>query len=253
MFKRKDVIRSMFLLMLIVSIMITLSQILVVHHHSHKEHKPKDYSKFRTMLRELERCINTMLKHDVLPFDKYLNAFKAVVYSKRIAKLVTNLQSNTGSEKEFRKKDGIYKPVADRRSRFLQHIDVGKHSDEDRAYSNGAIVNDNAVELGKQGDVVVDSVERHDLDTRERMEQFKDKDVLKSHRMKGYSWQRYKHAVPQSQNRTRHKCSKIPEGLGKCSYCVRSRTRGWCVWSRSFRDIDGSHFLFGSCQKSLLS
>ena len=216
MFKRKDVIRSMFLLMLIVSIMITLSQILVVHHHSHKEHKPKDYSKFRNMLRELERCINMMLKHDVLPFDKYLNAFTAVVYSKRIAKLVKNLQSNTGSEKVSRKRDGIYKPVADRHSRFLQHIDVGKqHSDEDRAYLNGAIVNDNAVELEKQGHVKDDSFERHDLDTRERMEQFEDEDDSKSRRMKGYSWQRYKRVVPQSQNRTRHKCPMIPEGLGK--------------------------------------
>ena len=227
MFKRKDVIRSMFLLMLIVSIMITLSQILVVHHHSHREHKPKDYSKFRNMLRELERCINMMLKHDVLPFDKYLNAFKAVVYSKRIAKLVKNVQSNTGSEKVSRKIVGIYRPVADRRSRFLQHIDVGKHSDEDRGYLNGAIINGNAVELGKQGDIVVDSVERHDLDIRERMEQSEDEYVLKSRQMKGYSWQRYKRTAPQSQNRTRHKCSKIPEGLGKCSYCSRSRTRGW--------------------------
>ena len=129
MFKRKDIVRSMFLLLLMFTIMMTLSQILVVHQHKHHDGKQRDVTRLRNMLRELERNIDLMLKKDALPLDKYERTLQAMIYSNRVATIIVE---RGWSEVDFSGKfygrkfvnDGQYDPKSERKSRVLQNIDI---------------------------------------------------------------------------------------------------------------------------------
>ena len=215
----------MFLLMLIVSIMITLSQILVVHHHSHEDPKQRDLSKFRNVLMELERNINLMLKRDVLPFKKYVNAFQAVIFSKRIATVVERLRPNTYmSEKLVINSDEMVTPSTDRKSRFLQNLDMGNHSKENKMQSNGAIKRHVKRRIKEKETIKLfptrisgnTQVTNNIIsDVHNDVEEIHDEAVSKSRRLKGNSWLTYKQTLSPVPSKTRHKCSLIPVGLGK--------------------------------------
>lgn len=107
MFKKKDVIRTLFLLLVIFVIVLTLSQILVVHRRNHHKSKSRDSKRFQTaqaMVLRVEKNIEAMMKKNFLPPGKHREYLLSVIYSERIKKQLTELSSGS---KEIREKNNF--------------------------------------------------------------------------------------------------------------------------------------------------
>ena len=227
MFKRKDVIRSLFLILLIVTIMITLSQILVVHHHNHLDPKQRDLTKLRNMLRELERNIALMLKRDVLPPEKYMNSFQALIFSRRITSIVEKGRSeisvlNTDDEKVYK----IYSPSNDRKSRLLQNLAIRNHRSKLARQSKRNAQNKDVARMSEHGkrdifNYISSRVARNTrvvsnvnpTDDVEIYGQQQDIEVRQQeiNKLEENASTKQK----ESQRESRHKCPRIPTDLGK--------------------------------------
>ena len=94
--------------------MITLSQILVVHNKHHPvATESRDVEKFKAMLVQLENHINSMLKRDVLPLQKYREAFAAELYAEQINSMLKKEEMKNRhmclQRKPLRKRANIHK------------------------------------------------------------------------------------------------------------------------------------------------
>ena len=233
MFKRKDIIRSMFLLLLIFTIMVTLSQILVVHQHNHHNVKQRDVPRLKNMLRELERNIDLMLKRDVLPLDKYEKTIQAIIYSRRVATIVERGWSNTEiSETYYRHgivHDEVHDPRNERKSRVLHNIDITNPSDEANEpmkMNFKQLSSTRRTQSGKKTSLTMKHTENTkagtaiNLDSKSKASSngYRNasmKKNLKSDLIKGHSWSSDRGTLPRIEESIGSKCPEIPEGLGK--------------------------------------
>lgn len=105
MFKRKDALRTLFLTIVIITIMITLSQILVVHRKSHAN-KSRETSRVQTMMMtftQLEKAIESMMKKEFVAGDKYKEYFKSFVYTINVRKLLREAAVGEQRKKKLRR------------------------------------------------------------------------------------------------------------------------------------------------------
>lgn len=135
MFKRKDVIRTLFLFMVIVVIMVTLSQILVVHRKNHRNKKSRDTDKTRGMFKlllNIEKSIEAMMKKEYLSTANHEEQLLAEVYAERIKQQLLRLKSpktvkkdESSNSNRLRKFGvGTYSAFQERKLRFLQHKEI---------------------------------------------------------------------------------------------------------------------------------
>lgn len=232
----------MFLLLLIVTIMITLSQILVVHQHNHQEPKQRDVSKLKSMLRELEKNIDLMLKKNVLPLDKYLKSFQALVYSRRIAAIVERIGINNFIAGKLKADIDTFKeylPSIEWKTRLLQTLDVTNLSNG-LIGPLGTVLRYNCVSCDGKKDKTgsyklpqsrqvnsqqiannMNSIMFNDRKNLTAEFEFSQSSLktksLKSNLIKGKTWLRYKYKLSSEETKKRpyHKCPEIPNGLGK--------------------------------------
>ena len=238
MFKRKDIIRSMLLLLLIFTIMVTLSQILVVHQHNHHNVKQRDVPRLKKMLRELERNIDLMLKRDALPLDKYEKTIQAIIYSRRVATIVERWGSNTEISGTYYRHEIVHDEIHDtrneRKSRVLHNIDIINPSDEAKEPMKMNFKQLSSMRMTRSGEktfltmkhpvqvntekIKADTAINLDSKCKASSNDYRNastKTNLKSNLKKRNSWSSYRGTILKKEESIGSKCPEIPEGLGK--------------------------------------
>lgn len=85
-------LRGSFLFLLIAAIMITLSQILVVHRRVHGSVTSSEQKNARTIIETLEKLIASMMKTNYVPLEQSNEMLLAYIYSERIKRSIMRLR-----------------------------------------------------------------------------------------------------------------------------------------------------------------
>ncbi|XP_052262246.1 beta-1,4-N-acetylgalactosaminyltransferase bre-4-like [Dreissena polymorpha] len=107
MFERKDLLKASFLFLVIFVVMVTLSQILVVHKRNHGNTKSRDRQKMKAIISQIEAIISGMMRPDFIPMDKHTEVLKAIKYAAKIKRQLdkaSSMQRKTMRVKLLRKK-----------------------------------------------------------------------------------------------------------------------------------------------------
>lgn len=136
MFERKDLLKASFLFLVIFVVMVTLSQILVVHKSNHGNTKSRDRQKFQAIISQIEAIIAGMMRPDFIPMYKHKEVLKAIQYAANIKRQLVkaaSMQRKTMRVNILRsdvtptnKTDVLNTDVwnLDRKTRYLQFSDM---------------------------------------------------------------------------------------------------------------------------------
>ncbi|KAH3707014.1 hypothetical protein DPMN_066407 [Dreissena polymorpha] len=136
MFERKDLLKASFLFLVIFVVMVTLSQILVVHKRNHGNTKSRDRQKMKAIISQIEAIISGMMRPDFIPMDKHTEVLKAIKYAAKIKRQLdkaSSMQRKTMRVKLLRSEvPPTSKPAVvntdvwnlDRKTRYLQFSDM---------------------------------------------------------------------------------------------------------------------------------
>ncbi|KAL4233725.1 Beta-1 [Mactra antiquata] len=217
MFKKKDVIRTLFLLLVILVILVTLSQILVVHRRNHRKSKARDSKRIQTaqaMVMRFERNIEAMMKKNYFSTDKHQDYLLALKYSEIIRQQLAELSTvNNGIRNKINVIENSFAPFRERKLRFhdmsegdTMSTQTKKHYDLHFVDVNSNILEKETNDLSKAEDKASNHGVVNDNDLKEKL--LDDKSVRENkltNRDQSFSDSRQSFIVPY--------CQETPDGL----------------------------------------